>query len=143
MTAVRWKSWGRRWLRTGELAVLRLMTVQRLIVLRWQTTFRIRIHIWLLSADTVWTAICSISLPLFRCPCCLRYVPSPGVCLYIGSLLRWISWVITGCWNAYGTLYGLINKEDIVVFPISPLLFAITGTSLLHFSPSVRLPLHT
>lgn len=28
-------------------------------------------------------------------------------------------------------------------FPISPLLFAITDTSLLHFSPSVRLPLHT
>lgn len=37
-----------------------------------------------------------------------------------------------------------LNKQgDIVVFPISPLLFAITDTSLLHFSPSVRLPLHT
>lgn len=63
---------------------------------------------------------------------------------------RFLDCFITFCFDTISLcrilcirVFLLINKEDIVVFPISPLLFAITGTSLLHFSPSVQLPLHT
>ena len=43
-----------------------LLKVRRLTIIRWRMAVHIRIRIRLLLADTVWTAICSISLPLLR-----------------------------------------------------------------------------